>query len=55
MQVDGFGELPKEKRPPDSMIWDGTIEDIEKWIDEVFTGKKQVNSEIVIPDWEIEE
>lgn len=55
MQIDNFNELPKEKRPPDHMVWDGTIEDIEKWLDEVITGKKQVTSEIMIPDWEIEE
>lgn len=54
MQIDNFGELPKEKRPPDSMIWDGTIEEIEKWLEEVMSGKKEVKSDINIPDWEIE-
>lgn len=38
-QIDSFNELPKEKRPPDKMIWEGTSEDIEDWLDKVFDRK----------------
>lgn len=53
-QVDNFNELPKEKRPPDKMIWDSPPEDIESWLDRIFKGKEQLNSEIVFSDSEIE-
>jgi hypothetical protein len=35
IQIDNLRELPKEKQPPDKMIWEGTSEDIEEWLDEV--------------------
>ena len=35
-QIDSFLELPKEKRPPDDMIWYGTQDDIDHWFDRVF-------------------
>lgn len=35
-QVDNLSELPKEKRPPDSIVWDGTPEEMEDWLDRVF-------------------
>lgn len=34
-------ELPKDKRPSDEMIWDGTPEELESWIDRVFHKKEQ--------------
>ena len=54
MQIDNLNELPEEKRPPDLMIWDGTIEEIEKWIKNVLHGKQEKTAKIVIPEWEIE-
>ena len=30
MQIDSFMELPKEKRPPDDIIWYGSQEDIDR-------------------------
>jgi len=36
------------------MIWDGTIEEIEKWIKNVLQGKQEKTAKIVIPEWEIE-
>ena len=36
MQIDSFMELPKEKRPPDDIIWFGSQEDIDRWFDRVF-------------------
>ncbi|MFH1290662.1 MAG: hypothetical protein ABIH92_04610 [Nanoarchaeota archaeon] len=38
MQIDGWMELPKDKRPPES-IWDKP-RDIEEWFDRVY-GDKQ--------------
>lgn len=50
-------ELPKEKRPPDYIIWDGTPEEIDDWLDRVFDPKKksQQNVEILIKPNEVEE
>jgi hypothetical protein len=35
-QIDSFSELPKDKRPPDTMIWWGTTEEIDRWFERVF-------------------
>jgi len=40
-QLDNLRELPKEKQPTDEMIWDGTTEDIEEWLDKVFKRKEK--------------
>lgn len=40
MQIDNLNELPKDKRPPDSIIWDGTSEEIDEWLDRVFSNEK---------------
>jgi len=49
-QLDSFNEFPKEKRPPDSIIWDGTSEEIEEWFDKVFDRKKSANDDNIIID-----
>lgn len=55
MQIDNLNELPEDKRPPESMIWDGTPEDIDNWLNRVFKGKQESNkANIVIRDDEIE-
>lgn len=41
MQVDSLNELPKEKRPPDSILWDGTSEELTEWLDRVLDRKKK--------------
>jgi hypothetical protein len=41
MQVDSLNELPKEKRPPDSILWDGTSEELTEWLDSVLDRKKK--------------
>lgn len=53
-QIDNFNELSKDKRPPELMMWDGTPEELEEWIDKVFHPKKSMKSEFVIDDSEIE-
>jgi hypothetical protein len=35
-QIDNFNELPKGKKIPERIIWDGTSDEIEDWLDHVF-------------------
>jgi hypothetical protein len=55
-QIDSFSELPKEKRPPESMIWYGTPRDIDDWFKKVFKTNDKNPNEITleISDEEIE-
>jgi len=46
MQLDAYEEVPKEKRPPDNVIWWGTTEEIEHWFDMVF-GRKEKEEAIL--------
>ncbi len=39
-QVDSLSELPKDKRPPELIIWWGTSEELEVWVDKVFDRKE---------------
>jgi hypothetical protein len=41
MQLDNLNELGKDKRPDDFLIFDGTSEELEKWLDRVLSGKEQ--------------
>jgi hypothetical protein len=56
-QIDGFNEIPKDKRPPDKIIWWGTPEEIEEWMEKVYPsrGKKEEEDGInmIIRDEEI--
>ena len=40
-QIDNLNELDKKRRPPESIIWDGTPEELEKWLDDVLDPKKK--------------
>lgn len=51
-QIDGFNELPKEKRPPEKMAWDGSQDDLDEWFDKVFDTKE--DNGIIISESEIE-
>lgn len=52
-QLDNLNELPKEKQPPEDMIWEGTSEEIEDWINKVFDHNKGSNTaEFIIEDVE---
>jgi len=53
-QIDSLSELPKDKRPPEKMIWDGSPEDMEDWIDNVVFGKAQGNIDILIDEVDFE-
>lgn len=35
-QVDSYNELPKDKRPPDKLIWEGTNAELDDWFDRVY-------------------
>ena len=56
-QIDNLNELPKDKRPPDYITWDGTSEDMDEWLDKVLgdPSKSQTHVELVIRDRDIEE
>ena len=43
-QIDSFRELPKEKRPTETMIWEGSAEELENWFDKVFDRKNKYDT-----------
>jgi len=52
-QIDNLNEIPRDKRPPEQMIWEGTSEELDDWIDRVFkTKEKESSTNIVIEDIE---
>ena len=54
MQIDNYNELPKEKRPTDYLIWNGSSEELDDWLDKVLYNKKTNEAEFVISDRDIE-
>lgn len=52
-QLDNLMELPKEKRPSDILIWDSPIEELERWLENVFKNNSQTDT-IEFLDSEIE-
>jgi hypothetical protein len=54
-QIENLNELPKEKRPTEDIIWDGTSEDLDEWLEKVLDPKKkhhQHEVEFIIKDVE---
>ncbi len=51
-QIDSLSELPKEKQVPEDLIWNGTIEEINEWVESAIGGKKDNN--IYIDEEDIE-
>ena len=48
-QIENLSELPKEKRPPDSLLWEGTPEEMEEWLDKVLgNSKSSIPNEMTI-------
>lgn len=43
-----MNELPREKRPPDSILWDGTSEELNEWLDKVL-GKTEKTDGTELP------
>lgn len=54
MQIDNLNELPKEKRPPDLLVWEGTSEELESWLDKVLNNKQSTKANLIIDDSKIE-
>lgn len=52
LQVDGLNELPKDKRPPDDIIWNGSTEELDSWIDRVFSRQEDNKATLLISDIE---
>jgi hypothetical protein len=55
-QIDNLNELTKDKRPTEEIIWDGSSEDLEEWLEKVLDPKKKEDDKIIlkIKDNEIE-
>ncbi len=50
-------ELPKAKRPPDTILWWGTTEDLDEWLDKVLgtsERKEDENIDFIIRQEDIE-
>lgn len=47
-QIDSLNELPKEKRPPEYIIWDKGGEEIDRWIDRVYKNNTNMSDGITI-------
>lgn len=47
-QIDSLSELPKEKQVPEELIWYGTIEEINDWVDSAISGKS--DNQIIIDE-----
>ena len=47
-QIDNLNELPKEKRPPEDIIWEGTSDDLDEWLDKVLDPDKKKHQDNVI-------
>lgn len=54
-QIDNLSELPKEKRPPDSILWEGTAEDLDDWLEKVLNPKNKQQAEVVFDIGDVEE
>ena len=54
MQIDSYNELPQDKQPTDDLIWNGSPEELEDFLDRVLEHKKPNEAEFVISDKEIE-
>lgn len=47
MQIDNLNELTKDKRPTDEMIFEGSNEELDRWLDRVLSGKEE-QKEVVL-------
>lgn len=55
MQIDSLSELPKDKKPSDILIWDESGDRLNKWLEDVLSGKHQPITNLVIRESEIED
>jgi hypothetical protein len=54
IQIDNLMELPKDKRPTSKLIWNGTTEELEEWLDKVFDRKKKKETHLILSEDDIE-
>lgn len=54
LQIDNLNELPKEKRPTDEMLFEGSSEELDSWLDKVISGKTQTEFHLEIDEKELE-
>jgi hypothetical protein len=54
LQIDNYNELPKDKKPSDALIWSGSPEELEDFLDRVLSDKKPNKAEFVVSDRDIE-
>jgi hypothetical protein len=47
MQIDNLNELSKDKRPTDEMIFEGSSEELDRWLDKVLSGKEPYRESIL--------
>jgi hypothetical protein len=47
MQIDNLNELSKDKRPTDEMIFEGSSEALDKWLDKVLSGKEPYRESVL--------
>jgi hypothetical protein len=53
-QIDNLNELPKAKRPPDSIIWNGTGDELDDWLEKVLGGKETKETTFMIDTSKVE-
>lgn len=53
-QVDNLNELPKAKRPTDDLIWNGTSDEMEEWLEKVLGGKETKDTTFIIDTSKVE-
>jgi len=46
-QIDSLSELGKEKMPTNEIIWDGSPEDLEEWIERVLSPSKSDTGTVI--------
>jgi hypothetical protein len=48
LQIDSLSELGSDKQPPQMLLWDSSSEELDKWLKDVLSNKKQSKTELVI-------
>lgn len=43
-QIDNLSELPKDKKPPEDLIWGDDSEALDDWLDKIFDKSKGENT-----------
>jgi hypothetical protein len=54
LQIDGLSELPRDKIPSDELIFNGSSDELNDWLDRVIYKNEPVKFDLVFSDDEIE-